>query len=98
MSVLHATGAYSGTCLPGGAAGTMADPASPGARDGFWYLVRGKNACGKQRYLCKDCGRSYVLEPKPRGHGPKLKEAALRMYADGLNFRRIARFLGARAV
>ena len=35
------------TCVGPGVVGTsITDPLSPGAGVGFWYLVRGRNACG----------------------------------------------------
>lgn len=56
-------------------------------------IKRGKSAFGKQRYLCNDCRRSYVCEPKPRGLDPALHEQAVRLALEGLGFRAIARIL-----
>jgi len=38
--------------------------------------------------------RKYTPDPKPRGYGKQVRQQALRMYVDGINFRRIARHLG----
>jgi hypothetical protein len=39
------------TCLAPGIAGTAtSDPATPPVTNGYWYLVRGKNACGAGTY------------------------------------------------
>ena len=54
----------------------------------------GLTRAGSQRYRCKPCGRRYTPEPKQRGYPQALREQALRMYVDGMNFRRIARHLG----
>ena len=44
-------GGASETCLSvGQAAATLADPAVPIQHEGFWYLVRGRNACGVGTY------------------------------------------------
>ncbi len=49
----------------------------------------GLNASGSQRYRCQGCGRKYTPQPKEHGYGE-----AVRLYVDGMNFRRIARQLG----
>ena len=46
-----------------------------------------------QRYRCKRCGARYTPEKKVHGHPPETRELAIRMYADGLNFRQIGRHL-----
>jgi len=53
----------------------------------------GQTARGSQRYRCR-CGCKYTPEPKPIGYGAELRQAALRMYVDGMNVRRIARHCG----
>jgi transposase-like protein len=54
----------------------------------------GLNASGSQRYQCKDCGRKYTPEPTEQGYPEELRQQAVRLYVDGMNFRRIARQLG----
>jgi transposase-like protein len=49
---------------------------------------------GSQRYRCKECGCRYTPEKKAQGYEKQLRYLAIRMYADGLNFRQTARHLG----
>ena len=53
----------------------------------------GFNPSGSQRYQCKVCKRKYTPKPNPQGYSAALRQRAVRMYVDGLNFRRIARLL-----
>jgi transposase-like protein len=53
----------------------------------------GTNNSGTQRYECQSCRRTYTPEPKPHGYDAATRKSALKMYVDGINFRRIARFL-----
>ncbi|HKJ27178.1 MAG TPA: IS1 family transposase [Anaerolineales bacterium] len=53
----------------------------------------GKTVAGSQRYKCMYCQRKYTPNPKPRGYPPELRQKALQMYVDGLNYRRVARHL-----
>jgi transposase-like protein len=54
----------------------------------------GRNRSGTQRILCRDCRKTYTVEPKPRGYAEEVREKAVRMYVEGNNFRRIGRLLG----
>jgi transposase-like protein len=54
----------------------------------------GFTRAGSQRYKCMLCGKKYTPEPKRAGYGEAIHQQAIRMYVDGLNFRRIARHLG----
>jgi transposase-like protein len=54
----------------------------------------GRNASGSQRYKCQVCQRRYTQEPKAAGYPASVRQQAVRLYVDGLNFRRIARTLG----
>jgi transposase-like protein len=54
----------------------------------------GRTRAGSQRYKCQQCHRRYTPEPKEAGYGEDLRRQAVRMYIDGMNFRRIARQLG----
>ena len=47
-----------------------------------------------QRYKCQHCDKGYTPEPKPRGYSKGLRKQALKMYIEGINFRRIGRLLG----
>lgn len=54
----------------------------------------GKTRVGSQRYKCKDCQRIYTPEPKPSGYADEIRHQAVKLYVDGMNYRRIARHLG----
>src|SRR5262245_9197241 len=54
----------------------------------------GFNDSGSQRYLCQICQRKYTPTPNPQGYAADTRRQALRLYADGMNLRRIARTLG----
>lgn len=54
----------------------------------------GFNASGSQRYLCQWCQRKYTPEPRTAGYDAVTRQEAVRLYADGMNLRRIARTLG----
>lgn len=53
----------------------------------------GFNESGSQRYLCQICQRKYTPVPKSQGYDAAIRREALRLYADGMNLRRIARIL-----
>ena len=54
----------------------------------------GKTAFGSQKFRCHACQKNYVPQPKHRGYPKSTRELALKMYVDGLGFRRIGRLLG----
>lgn len=59
------------------------------------YQVKdGFTSAGSQRMRCQACGYRYTPTPKPAGYAADLRTQALKMYVDGLNFRRIGRLLG----
>lgn len=53
----------------------------------------GKNQSGSQRFLCQECGKTYTPVPKQQGYAEEVREKAVRMYVEGINFRRIGRLL-----
>lgn len=53
----------------------------------------GKTSVGSQRYRCMQCGCKYTPEKKPRGYDDTIRKQAVRLYADGMNLRRIGRHL-----
>jgi transposase-like protein len=57
-------------------------------------IKSGKNRCGTQRYLCRNCGKTFSPEPKRQGYSEEVREKAVRLYVEGNNFRRIGRLLG----
>ena len=46
---------------------------------------------GKQRYLCKECGRNYT--GTKNGYPESTKREALKYYMEGLGFRQIERLM-----
>jgi transposase-like protein len=53
----------------------------------------GRTKAGSQRYRCQPCGKRYTPAPKAQGYDESLRRQAVKLYGDGLNFRRIARQL-----
>lgn len=53
----------------------------------------GKTKAGSQQYSCKHCKAKYTPEPKERGYPDEVRIQAIRMYVDGINYRRIGRHL-----
>jgi transposase len=54
----------------------------------------GRTKAGSQRYHCKRCQRTYTPEPKASGYEETVRQQAVRLVADGMNYRRAARQLG----
>lgn len=54
----------------------------------------GLTVAGSQRFRCMHCGKRYTPHPKPRGYPLAVRKQALQFYVDGMNLRRIARYLG----
>ena len=48
---------------------------------------------GSQRYKCRSCCRVYTPNPQPLGYADEIKREAVRLYLEGINFRRIGRIL-----
>lgn len=59
-----------------------------------YQIKDGLTGSGNQRVRCRPCGHRYTPTPKPHGYSAELRTQALKLYVDGLNFRRIARVLG----
>jgi transposase-like protein len=57
-------------------------------------VKNGTNASGSQRWKCQVCGRKYTPEPHQQGYPDSLRQQAVKMSVDGLNYRRIGRLLG----
>jgi len=53
----------------------------------------GKNGSGSQRWKCNPCGRRYTPEPSQL-YSDEMRQQAIKWYADGVGYRRIARHLG----
>ncbi len=56
-------------------------------------IKTGRNGCGTQRFMCRECGKTYTPEAKRQGYSEEVREKAVRMYVEGNNFRRIGRLL-----
>lgn len=54
----------------------------------------GFTKAGSQRYKCQECSCRYTPEPKHHGYPEETRRQAVKMYLDGINFRRIGRILG----
>src|SRR5215831_5826977 len=54
----------------------------------------GKNLSGTQRMKCQMCMRRYTPAAKEHGYPSSVRELSVKMYVDGLNYRRIGRLLG----
>lgn len=59
-----------------------------------YHVKDGFTSAGSQRMRCQACGYRYTPTPKVAGYAPDVRTQALKLYVDGLNFRRIARLLG----
>jgi len=70
-----------------------ASPACPSCGQATKQHRAGTDPSGTARRECRHCGRTYTPQPKRHGYDLALRRAALKMYVDGLNFRRIARHL-----
>lgn len=66
----------------------------PKCRSDAQQIKFGYTKSGSQRYRCKGCGHSYTPQPKISGYEESIRLQAVRMVADGINFRRAARLLG----
>ena len=53
----------------------------------------GRTAAGSQRYHCGHCQHRYTPEAKEHGYPDELRQQAVSLYSDGLNYRRIGRIL-----
>ncbi len=53
-------------------------------------VKNGKSNQGKQRYLCKECGKIFVENPERRHYLDDLKKIAIRLYTDGVEIAVIA--------
>ena len=57
-------------------------------------VKNGSNDSGSARITCQHCGRKYTPEPTKHGYPDALRQQAVKMYVEGLNYRRIGRLLG----
>ena len=57
-------------------------------------MKAGRTEAESQRYRCGHCQRRYTPEAKEQGYPDTMRQQAVKLYSDGLNFRRIGRILG----
>ena len=70
-------------------------PASCPACDGA-VLIRSGQACGRQRWRCKGCGRQFT-RTTPRGKPEAMKREAVSLYCAGLSLSAAGKRLGVSA-
>jgi len=56
-------------------------------------MKAGRTEAGSQRYRCGHCQRRYSPNAKEHGYPDAMRQQAIRLYSDGMNYRRIGRFL-----
>lgn len=61
---------------------------------GSEQLRKNGHQYGKQRFLCKECGRQFIESYSPRGYSEDVKQICLRMYRSSIGFREIERLTG----
>ncbi len=66
----------------------------PQCQQSRYQVKDGLTGAGSQRVRCRACGHRYTPHPKPQGYPDDRRTQALKLYVDGINFRRIARHLG----
>ena len=58
-----------------------------------WCVKNGHQKNGKQKFMCKDCGRSFIWKGEKNKHPEKVKEQALRMLGEGMSISAVLRVL-----
>lgn len=57
-------------------------------------LAKNGHRHGKQRYVCKDCGRQFGIEMSDRGYPSVIRQQCLELHRQGVGFRAIERQTG----
>ncbi|HEY9628669.1 MAG TPA: hypothetical protein V6C84_15320 [Coleofasciculaceae cyanobacterium] len=57
-------------------------------------INRNGHKCGRQNYICRQCGRQFLESFRARGYSDDAKNICLKMYASGVGFRAIERATG----
>jgi AcrR family transcriptional regulator len=57
-------------------------------------LSKNGHRYGKQRYLCKDCGKQFLESYSPKGYDENVKQQCLDLYNQGIGYREIERQTG----
>jgi transposase-like protein len=58
------------------------------------HLSKNGHKDGKQRYLCKDCGKQFPEAYKPKGYSKEIRQKCLILHSQGMKFREIERQTG----
>jgi transposase-like protein len=69
-------------------------PACPICHSTFRQIKNGHTVSGSPLMRCVACRKTYNLAPKKQGYPESLRHQAVKMYVEGINFRRIGRLLG----
>ena len=54
----------------------------------------GYNRSGTQRCKCKECGKTYTINPKKRAYPEETRQLAIKMYYSGVSGRGVGKVLG----
>ncbi|MBW4478206.1 MAG: sigma-70 family RNA polymerase sigma factor [Tolypothrix brevis GSE-NOS-MK-07-07A] len=58
------------------------------------HICKNGNRKGKQNYLCKKCDRQFINSYSSKRYPSEVRERCLKLYADGMGYRAIARETG----
>ena len=56
-------------------------------------IKKGKTKAGSQRYICKNCGKTFILKSNGRNYDEEFKKEAIRLYFEGNSSRAVGRIL-----
>jgi transposase-like protein len=54
----------------------------------------GYNSSGTQRCICKNCGKTYTINPKRHAYSEETQQLALKIYYSGVSGRGVGKVLG----
>ncbi len=66
----------------------------PKCRNNENQVKKGFNRSGTQRCQCKECGKTYTINPKKREYPEETRELAIKMYYSGVSGRGVGKALG----
>src|SRR2546423_5883097 len=69
-------------------------PVCPHCQSSVRQIKYGCTPAGSRKWQCHACKRVYTPQRKVRGFSPETRHQAVKMYLEGINFRRIGRLLG----
>lgn len=56
-------------------------------------VKKGFNRSGTQRCQCKECGKTYTINPKKRAYPEETRQLAMKMYYSGVSGRGVGKVL-----